>query len=192
MTFLRLTNVKKSFNGKKILNGIFLEVEKGEKIVIKGPNGSGKTTLLKLIAGIISPDEGKIEFFEKPQISFQFQDPIFLPWLTMKENLELTAKNKDILEFLIEYFNLKDYLNLYPKELSGGYRQVFSFVRSFTLPHNLLILDEPFKSLDIKMKEKEKNFLKEYLADKKITLLMVSHQEGIEDKEIADRIFMLP
>lgn len=192
MTFLRLTNVKKSFNGKKILNGIFLEVEKGEKIVIKGPNGSGKTTLLKLIAGIISPDEGKIEFFEKPQISFQFQDPIFLPWLTMKENLELTAKNKDILEFLIEYFNLKDYLNLYPKELSGGYQQVFSFVRSFTLPHNLLILDEPFKSLDIKMKEKEKNFLKEYLADKKITLLMVSHQEGIEDKEIADRIFMLP
>lgn len=192
MTFLRLTNVKKSFNGKKILNGIFLEVEKGEKIVIKGPNGSGKTTLLKLIAGIISPDEGKIEFFEKPQISFQFQDPIFLPWLTMKENLELTAKNKDILEFLIEYFNLKDYLNLYPKELSGGYQQVFSFVRTFTLPHNLLILDEPFKSLDIKMKEKEKNFLKEYLADKKITLLMVSHQEGIEDKEIADRIFMLP
>lgn len=192
MTFLRLTNIKKSFNGKKVLNGIFLEVEKGERIIIKGPNGSGKTTLLKLIAGIIYPDEGKIEFFEKPQISFQFQDPIFLPWLNMKENLELTAKDRIILEYLIEYFNLKDYLHLYPKELSGGYQQIFSFVRTFTIPHNLLILDEPFKSLDIKMKEKEKEFLKRYLEDKKITLLMVSHQEGIEDQEITDRIFMLP
>lgn len=192
MTFLRVTNIRKSYNGKKVLNGIFLEVKKGERIIIKGPNGSGKTTLLKIIAGIISPDEGKIEFFEKPQISFQFQDPIFLPWLNMKENLELTAKDRNILEYLIEYFNLKDYLYLYPKELSGGYQQIFSFVRTFTLPHNLLILDEPFKSLDIKMKEKEKEFLKRYLEDKKITLLMVSHQEGIEDQEITDRIFMLP
>ncbi|MEN2983955.1 MAG: ATP-binding cassette domain-containing protein [Dictyoglomaceae bacterium] len=192
MVFLKLTNIKKSFNGKKVLNGIFLEIKKGERIMIKGPNGSGKTTLLKIIAGIIPPDEGRIEFFEKPQISFQFQDPIFLPWLNMEENLKLTAKDINMLEFLTEYFNLKEYLHLYPQELSGGYQQIFSFIRSFTIPHNLLILDEPFKSLDSKIKKKVEEFLKKYFEDKKISLLMVSHQEGIEEKNFFDRTFIIP
>lgn len=192
MIFLRLINIRKSFNGKEVLKGVFLEIEKGDRVIIKGPNGSGKTTLLKIIAKVISPDKGVVEFFEEPQISFQFQDPIFLPWLKMKENLELTAKDHQMLKHLITYFNLKDYLNLYPKELSGGYQQIFSFVRAFTIPHNLLILDEPFKSLDARMKEKVKEFLIKYLHEKKISLLMVTHQEGIEYQDIANRVFTLP
>lgn len=191
MVFLRVNNVKKSFDGKKVLDRVFMEVNKGERVIIKGPNGIGKTTLLKIIAGIITPDEGSVEFYEKPKISFQFQNTVFLPWLSMKENLELFAKDKEMLNNLIEYFSLKDFLHLYPSELSGGYQQIFSFVRTLSVPHNLIILDEPFKSLDPEMKKKEKNILKKHLEDKKITLLMVSHQEGEEDKEIADRIFTL-
>lgn len=191
MVFLRVNNVKKSFDGKKVLDRVFMEVNKGERVIIKGPNGIGKTTLLKIIAGIITPDEGSVEFYEKPKISFQFQNAVFLPWLSMKENLALFAKDTEMLNNLIEYFSLKDFLHLYPSELSGGYQQIFSFVRTLSVPHNLLILDEPFKSLDPEMKKKEKNILKKHLEDKKITLLMVSHQEGEEDKEIADQIFTL-
>jgi len=191
MVFLRVNNVKKSFDGKKVLDRVFMEVNKGERVIIKGPNGIGKTTLLKIIAGIITPDEGSVEFYEKPKISFQFQNAVFLPWLSMKENLALFAKDTEMLNNLIEYFSLKDFLHLYPSELSGGYQQIFSFVRTLSVPHNLLILDEPFKSLDPEMKKIEKNILKKHLEDKKITLLMVSHQEGEEDKEIADQIFTL-
>lgn len=191
MVFLRINNVKKRFDEKKVLDGVFMEVYKGERVIIKGPNGVGKTTLLKIIAGIIPPDEGSIEFYENPQISFQFQNAVFFPWLSMMENLELFDRDKEILKNLIRYFSLKDFLHLYPSELSGGYQQIFSLVRALSIPHNLLILDEPFKSLDPKMKIRVKEVLKDHLKDRKITLLMVSHQEGEEDREIADRIFTL-
>ncbi len=108
MVFLRVNNVKKSFDGKKVLDRVFMEVNKGERVIIKGPNGIGKTTLLKIIAGIITPDEGSVEFYEKPKISFQFQNAVFLPWLSMKENLALFAKDTEMLNNLIEYFSLKD------------------------------------------------------------------------------------
>jgi len=192
VTAINIINLKKSFDDKKVLNGIFLKVEEGEKIVIKGPNGCGKTTLLKIIAGLIKPDEGIVEIGPGIKISFMFQNPIFLPWLNMEENLNLTCKDPVKLKELIDYFKLKNYLNLFPQQLSGGYLQIFSFVRTFTIPHNLLLLDEPFKSLDINLKEKAKAFLKYHLDNnKKTTLLMVSHQEDREDKEIADKIFNL-
>uniref|UniRef100_A0A7C3MI77 ABC transporter ATP-binding protein n=1 Tax=Dictyoglomus thermophilum TaxID=14 RepID=A0A7C3MI77_DICTH len=192
MTAINIINLKKSFDDKKVLNGIFLKVEEGEKIVIKGPNGCGKTTLLKIIAGLIKPDEGIVEIGPGIKISFMFQNPIFLPWLNMEENLNLTCKDPVKLKELIDYFKLKNYLNLFPQQLSGGYLQIFSFVRTLTIPHNLLLLDEPFKSLDINLKEKAKAFLKYHLDNnKKTTLLMVSHQEDREDREIADKIFNL-
>jgi len=192
VTAINIINLKKSFDDKKVLNGIFLKVEEGEKIVIKGPNGCGKTTLLKIIAGLIKPDEGIVEIGPGIKISFMFQNPIFLPWLNMEENLNLTCKDPVKLKELIDYFKLKNYLNLFPQQLSGGYLQIFSFVRTLTIPHNLLLLDEPFKSLDINLKEKAKAFLKYHLDNnKKTTLLMVSHQEDREDREIADKIFNL-
>jgi len=192
VTAINIINLKKSFDDKKVLNGIFLKVEEGEKIVIKGPNGCGKTTLLKIIAGLIKPDEGIVEIGPGIKISSMFQNPIFLPWLNMEENLNLTCKDPVKLKELIDYFKLKNYLNLFPQQLSGGYLQIFSFVRTLTIPHNLLLLDEPFKSLDINLKEKAKAFLKYHLDNnKKTTLLMVSHQEDREDKEIADKIFNL-
>lgn len=191
MIAIRVSNLKKSFGDKKVLNGVFLKIYQGERVVIKGPNGCGKTTLLKIIAGIIPPDEGIIELQEGTRISFVFQNPIFLPWLNMRENLKLTSTDSLMMEKLINYFELDRFLNLYPHQLSSGYQQIFSFIRAFTIPHNLLILDEPFKSLDQKMKEKAKIFLKEHISNKKITLLMVSHQEDKEDREIADRIFSL-
>ena len=191
MTVINIINLKKSFNDKKVLNGVFLKLEEGEKIVIKGPNGCGKTTLLKIIAGLINPDEGIVEISPGTKISFMFQNPIFLPWLNMEENLNLTCKDPSKLKEFIDYFDLKDYLNLFPHQLSGGYLQIFSFVRTFTIPHDLLLLDEPFKSFDINRKKKAKAFLKSHLDNKKITLLMVSHQEDREDKEIADKIFNL-
>ncbi|MGC8930953.1 MAG: ATP-binding cassette domain-containing protein [Dictyoglomus sp.] len=190
MVFLRVNNIKKSFDEKKVLDGVFMEVYKGERVIIRGPNGVGKTTLLKIIAGIILPDEGSIDFLVKPQISFQFQNVVFFPWLSMMENLELFVRDKEILKNLIEYFSLRDFFHLYPSEISGGYQQIFSFVRALSIPHNLLILDEPFKSLDPERKKRVKEVLKDHLKDRKITLLMVSHQEE-EEREIADRIFNL-
>lgn len=184
-----LDNVSKRFGNRVILKEINFTVFKGDRVIIKGPNGSGKTTLLKIMAGIIKPDLGTV--IREGKLSFSFQEPIFLPWLSMGENLTLVSKDKRYIEYLLHYFGLYLFRELRPEELSGGYQQIFSFIRAFLDEPDIVILDEPFKSLDSEMKEKAKNFLLDYINEKKITLLMVSHQEEEEDFEIGTRLIYL-
>lgn len=184
-----LDNVSKRFGNRVILKDIGLTVLEGDRVIIKGPNGSGKTTLLKIMAGIIKPDLGTV--IREGRLSFSFQEPIFLPWLSMRENLTLVSKDKGYIEYLIDYFDLYPFIELRPEELSGGYLQIFSFIRAFLNEPDIVILDEPFKSLDPEMKEKAKNFLLDYINGRKITLLMVSHQEEEEDFEIGTRLIYL-
>ncbi|PMQ02019.1 MAG: ABC transporter [Dictyoglomus sp. NZ13-RE01] len=191
MLIVKAWNIEKSFNQQKILNGLSFEIERGDKVIIKGPNGSGKTTLLRIIAGLVPPDAGIVEIAKGTKISFVFQKPIFLPWLSMKDNLNIVVQNKELMNELIEYFGLTQFLDLYPKELSGGYQQIFSLVRGFIIEHDLLLLDEPFKSLDINMKEKAKDFLKYYIEKYRKTLIMVSHENEREDLNIGNRFIYL-
>lgn len=184
-----LKDVYKGFDGKIVLQGVTLSIKKGEKVVIKGPNGCGKTTLLKIIGGILTPDSGTVRTVGR--ISFVFQEPIFLPWLSMEDNLYLVSKDKKSIETLIDYFSLRSFLRLYPDKLSGGYRQIFSLIRAFIVNADIILLDEPFKSLDRFMKERALDFLGDYTRNNNVTLVSVSHEDDSFDIKLGDRVIYL-
>lgn len=139
----------KSFNEKKILNDIKIDIKPNEFISIIGPSGCGKTTFLNILSKLDKEFEGKIQTSYK-NISFMFQDDRLLPWLTIKENLLLVSKSKDLKEIreLLEIIGLEDILNEYPKVLSGGMKRRVSLIRAFINQPELILLDEPFTSLD--------------------------------------------
>ncbi len=143
----------KFFDEKKILANINIKLKKAEFISIIGPSGCGKTTLLRIIANLEKNFEGKIEYEDSQDINnlgYIFQDTRLIPWLSVKENILLVCKNKDeseIERFLCEV-GLKNYINSYIKELSGGMKRRVSIVRAFINKPKLLLLDEAFISLD--------------------------------------------
>lgn len=145
------------------LSGVDLNVDTSFPCAIIGPSGSGKSTLLKAMAGLIDDYDGKI-FFRGEKIDakcltigFVPQNYGLLPWKTVKENifLGLKIKNKVVKNAFLEYNNIIEFLSLqglddrYPSELSGGQQQRVSLARSFLLHPDLLLMDEPFSSLDI-------------------------------------------
>lgn len=153
-----MLNIKienKFFNEKKILDKLEIQIDKAEFISIIGPSGCGKTTLLKIIAGLEDNFQGEVKYKESKSkrienLGYIFQDARLLPWLSVKENIMLVSKTKDekeIERFLIEV-GLKDYINSYIKELSGGMKRRVSIVRAFINKPKVLLLDEAFISLD--------------------------------------------
>lgn len=176
-------------NSRKIFDNFSLKIEKGEFISLFGPNGSGKTTLLNLIAGVINPGEGNILFNGKPikeaKIAYVFQDyrASLFPWLTAYKNItfpldiaKVPERQKKLrLKLLKDIFGVKLNLNLYPYELSGGQQQLVSIMRGLIINPDILLLDEPFSSLDYRtslflLKELEKVWLRS-----KVTTVFVSH-----------------
>ena len=179
----------------KRLNAGFTGGEAGQPLAILGPSGSGKTTLLKLLGGLLKPQEGEIIFHGEtaeeavnvredkitlsgqPKSAFMFQEPRLLPWLTVLENVSLPLEKemgreeaqKRARRFL-SLVSLEDKTGTYPKELSGGEAQRVSMARAFAWPAPMLLMDEPFQSLDLPLRmnlmdltlsllEKEKHFL---------------------------------
>lgn len=162
---LQLTRIKKSFiqNNKSslVLDDISFKVNNGEIVSVVGPNGCGKTTILNLIAGILKPDKGQIIFdggISSMKIGYVFQDyrNSLFPWLTVGDNLSFPLKVAGISErqrllrikSANERFGFKVSLKRYPYQLSGGQQQFLSLVRSVITNPSILLLDEPFSSLD--------------------------------------------
>ncbi|MGB5867823.1 MAG: ATP-binding cassette domain-containing protein [Arcobacteraceae bacterium] len=150
---LKIDIQKKDFKEKNILNSIQIDVKQSELISIIGPSGCGKTTILKLISSLDENYEGKITYKGEKNIDnlgFIFQDPRLLPWLTVKENIMLVSNNKDEqkVESLLEEVGLENYSDAYINTLSGGMKRRVSIVRAFVNNPEVLLLDEPFISLD--------------------------------------------
>ena len=179
----------------KRLNAGFTGGEEGQPLVILGPSGSGKTTLLKLLGGLLKPQEGEISFHGEtaveavnvregkttlsgqPKSAFMFQEPRLLPWLTVLENVSLPLEREMGAENarqragqFLSLVSLKEKESVYPKELSGGETQRVSMARAFAWPAPMLLMDEPFQSLDLPLRmglmdlalslqEREKHFL---------------------------------
>lgn len=152
---IKIKNLYKNFNEKKILENLSLEVNKGDIVTILGRSGSGKTTLLKCIAGFDNEYTGSIKVSKK--IGYMFQDDLLLNYLNVYNNITLPMKlNKNInkeefLNNLNEYsevFGIKEYLNQDISKLSGGQKQRVAFLRSFLISKDILLLDEPFSKLD--------------------------------------------
>ena len=145
---LELKNVSLSYGDLRVLRDVSLRLDPGERIAVMGPSGCGKTSLLRVIAGLQSPDSGTVKLAAR-RLSFVFQEPRLLPWLTAEENVRLVLpdahQGEDAAAWLSR-FGLGDAADKLPAELSGGMQQL-------VCAPDLLLLDEPFKALDAAAKQ---------------------------------------
>ncbi|MCQ4925333.1 ATP-binding cassette domain-containing protein [Tissierella carlieri] len=192
----QVKNIIKNYNDLKVLDDISIDFPKNKTTCILGPSGCGKTTLLNIISGIIKEYSGEIIGFED-DISFVFQEDRLIPWNNVSSNIEFVLKNKmnkekieTTMERYLKLVNLEEYRYYYPKDLSGGMRQKISILRAFAYPSNLLIMDEPFKSLDINSKQVLIDFFKELRIMENRTCIIVTHD--IEEAlTLGDKIVIL-
>lgn len=170
-----IKNLNYQFNGKTALQDLSLEVQSTSIHSLIGLTGAGKTLLLKVLAGLMPLQSGSILNPSK-KISFVFQQNPFLPWLTMSENLQISTKqDMTLIKERLKEFRLDDYVDLYPKQLSGGTIQKFSLFRAFLISADLILLDEPFSHLDIIQKEDLYHFMLNLWQKQKPTILLVTH-----------------
>ena len=195
---ITFTNVNKSFYSLKeetvVLNQISFDVKKGEIVAIVGPSGCGKSTLLNLISGLIQPDSGKIEINGK--VGYMFQKDHLFEWRTVYKNITLgpeIAKIKiepEKIDQILKKYGLYDFKNHYPKELSGGMRQRVALLRTLALDPDILLLDEPFSSLDYQTKITVQDDIYKIIKDAQKTTLLVTH-DITEAIAMADRVVVL-
>jgi NitT/TauT family transport system ATP-binding protein len=195
---VKLENIAFSFEKRLILSDINANCDSGEFISFIGPSGCGKTTLLHLIAGIYKPQIGKIlNTFDR--VSFVFQNDSLLPWLNVLQNVLLPleiekgkvvlADTKKAISILTEV-GLSDTERLYPSELSGGMRKRVELARALVVQPQLLILDEPFSSLDVINRERLNVLLKNLFINHKFSVILVTH--SIEEAVfLSNRIYVM-
>ena len=206
---LSLRNIKKSINGKLIVNDVSFEVSNGTINGLLGPNGAGKTTTFYLIAGLIKSDEGSIIYFDenisslpmhrRSQLGIKYlpQEPSIFQNLTVLENLqglaEITLKNKkeidDFIDKSIEEFNLSELLKLKGRQLSGGQRRKVEIARTLASEPKIILLDEPFAGIDPIAIDEIKEVLIS-LKEKNIGILITDHNVR-EALEICDKAIVI-
>lgn len=188
---LKIEGLSKSFDGLKVIENLNIEVKDGEVLAIVGPSGCGKSTILNIVSGVIKEFNGKIENNTK-QIGYVFQEDRVLPWKTVYENIKIVndaSKREEILK-LIEEVGLKGFESYYPHKLSGGMRQRCAIARAFNYSCDLLLMDEPFKSLDYNLRIDMLKSLTNLWNKNKKSILFVTHEID-EALLIAHRILVL-
>jgi len=199
---VEIKDLRKSFDKGKVtaLNGIDLEIKKGEFVSITGPSGSGKSTLLNMIGALDRSDEGFINVagydltlkndlseFRSREIGFIFQLHNLIPNLSVLENVEIplferNLSGKEMRERalkLLEYMGLSDKVNRKPTELSGGERQRVAIARALANEPSIILADEPTGSLDSKNGQLILEHLRELHEKEKVTLIMVTHDMNV-------------
>lgn len=179
---LKLININKKFEDLDVVNNLNIDIPNGEIASILGPSGCGKTTILNIIASIVEKDSGEIKGIEEKKISYLFQEPRLIPWKTVYENIEFVINNKiakeNVMSTVNEYLKeveLIDFKNYYPENLSGGMKQRASLARAFAYPSDILLMDEPFKSLDLELRY---NLMRKFLnmwKKHQRTVIFVTH-----------------
>lgn len=185
---INIADLEKSFHGRKVLDNITLSVDKSERIAIIGPSGSGKTTLLRIISGLETPSQGTVQIHTR-NIGYVFQEPRLIPWRTVEQNLLFVNPDAE-LEDILAKLRLKDFKNHYPHQLSGGMKQRVNLARALITNPDLLILDEPFSSLDLPIKLEIINDVLLQWQERKFTMILVTHDLK-EALLLADRIIIL-
>ena len=206
---LKVSSLKYAYNHNNlILNGIDLNIFEGEILSILGPSGCGKTTLLRLISGLERLYQGQIKIYKKTvssskvyippnkrSLGLVLQEKVLFPHLSILNNVKFgirgdndSRKNK-ALEFL-KLFKVDQYANSYPNNLSGGEQQRVAIARSISPNPKILLMDEPFGSLDDDLKKELREETKKIIKKNKTTCILVTH--NIEDAlSMSDRIIRL-
>ncbi len=177
-------NLSKSFDKKKVLNGMEMSFKAGKITAVSGPSGRGKTTLARIISGLENADDGCIEFSEPVRAAFLFQEDRLLPWLNIYDNIGLSRAGQDLGERILQLakqLEIENELWRLPEELSGGMRHRAALARTFLAESNLLILDEPLRGLDENLKLRIVNRLWEKETSGK-TVILITH--SAEDADL--------
>ena len=199
-----LTDLVKRYAGEAVVDHVSLEVEDGEFFVLLGESGSGKSTILRMIAGLSAPDEGSIVLHgrdvtrlapQKRNTGFVFQNYSLFRHMTVAENVEFSlrvrkmpraeraAKRDDLLALV----GLAGFGRRYPRQLSGGQQQRVAVARALAFSPSVLLLDEPFGALDVKIRGQLRRALRKIQKNLNITTILVTHDQE-EAFELADRI----
>ena len=208
---LKVKNLNKSFNNKKILKNITFNVEKGDRLAIIGPSGCGKSTCLRCLNMLETPDSGDIIFDNinlmnnknklseiRRHIGMVFQSFNLFLNLTVLENiilaptkLKIMNKTESIKEAkeLLKRFNLIDKINNYPEELSGGEKQRVAIIRTLIMKPKIILFDEPTSALDPEMVNEVEDVIKT-IAFEGMTMIIVSH-EMKKKKNVATKVMFL-
>lgn len=201
---VEVNHLCKQFNNLKVLDDCSFTVKEGEFVCVVGPTGCGKTTFLNLLANLIEPTSGEVLIdgtktdARKHNISFIFQEPSAFPWLTVQKNLEfgLKAKNKDKQQIdkrvsrVMDLMGLKKYKNSYPSELSSSTEQKIVIGRAFVTEPDLLLMDEPYGQMDLKMRFYLEDEVIRIWNELKTTVLFITH--NIEEAVyLAERVLIL-
>lgn len=211
MAMIEVENLSKEFSQPKnkiktlkVLDNISFQVKDGEFVAFFGPNGCGKTTMLNILSGIEKPNSGNVSINNKsPDLSkvgfvFQNYNESMLPWRTVVGNIKLALeiqgvnekKKKQIVEYLLKKVGLFEHKDKYFYELSGGMKQLTAICRAFAYNPDLLLMDEPFSSLDYSTSRKMGLELLNIWKETKKATLFVSHDVD-EAIFLADRVIVL-
>lgn len=208
MSYVQVVNINKSFQGRRVLKGIELEINKGEFVTLLGPSGCGKTTLLRIIAGLEHGDEGEIivngkEIIEgqskKTQnIGMVFQSYALFPNMTAFENIAFGLKIKKVppreirkqVEEVMETLSIAGKENNYPHQMSGGQQQRVALARALVVKPDLLLLDEPLSAVDAKVRESARILIRDVQKKMGITTIFVTHDQ-LEALVMSDRIVVI-
>jgi NitT/TauT family transport system ATP-binding protein len=186
------------------LSDVNLDIAQGEFVTVVGPSGCGKTTLLKILAGILEKSSGRILVNASPidgpsrQVGVVFQEPLLLPWRNILENImvpvEIQGLDRVALDAaakqLLRLVGLEGFGQKYPKELSGGMQQRVGIARALVHDPDFLLMDEPFGALDAMTREQMNLELLDIWAEKKKTVLLITHSIA-EAVFLADRIVVM-
>ncbi len=200
---LAIDNLSLSF-GQEVIKNISLEIFDQEIVSIIGPSGCGKSTLFNVISGILIQNKGiiKIDGKEESQrqgkFGYMFQEPLLFPWLKVLENVMLGYEIKGLVKNeakikaldLLKKFNLFEYSNFYPESLSGGMKQKAALLRTIAFNSSLLLLDEPFGSLDAITRSVLHLYLLEIWKRLKLTIIFTTHDIH-EAIFLSDRVYVL-
>jgi NitT/TauT family transport system ATP-binding protein len=192
-----LRSIRASYGGMLVLGDVSLSLEPQSITVILGPSGCGKTTLLNLIAGLKEPDSGERIGFEDCRFSYAFQEPRLLPWLDCRENAAFALSGalgrEEALARIDRFLAASDLVQSAakrPGELSGGMRQRLSLARAFAYPSDILLLDEAFQAVDLRMKLELMDLFLSLWQEEKRTVVCVTHDVE-EAAYLADRAVVL-
>lgn len=180
MKTIKMTAVTHAYGEKQVLKDYSLKLESGKVTCLVGPSGSGKTTVLNILAGLVVPDSGLVE--GSYTVSCVFQDLRLLPWRTVSGNLSFVLKGllsplelEARIEEILRMVELWDERHSWPHQLSGGMKQRVALARALAMPASLLLLDEPFKGLDIALRERIMTQCRTLWQKQRQTVLLVTH-----------------
>lgn len=185
---LNIQNINKAFGTQLIIENFSLSLQEGEFLSILGSSGCGKTTLLKLVSNLLKPDSGRIDRKYK-RLGFVFQDTRLIPWKSALYNVSVVSSESKANVMLSEV-GLMEHRNKYPTELSGGMERRISLARALSIEPDLILLDEPFGSLDILTREDMMKLVLELWKKHNFAAINVTH-DPYEAAHLSTRVLVV-